>query len=125
MKNNIINYAAGLFGIAAVTGLALSATTYLGYARETHARERDELVNTKMVDVLFANDLLQRLNDNQLESVKLRLNDKVTQSLAAIDGLQPAAAESTKVLATIVSGKINHARKQHPEIYPGTTQPTV
>ncbi|MDB6108777.1 MAG: hypothetical protein JWR69_527, partial [Pedosphaera sp.] len=118
-------YAAGFFGIAAVAGLALSAVTYLNYTRETRASERDDQVNAKMVELLLVDDLIHLVNENQIEKVKLRLNDKVTEHLAAIDSLQPTAEEPTKALATFVSGRIIHARKQHPEIYPGTAQPAV
>jgi hypothetical protein len=125
MKKNIINYAAGFFGIAAVAGLALSAVTYLSYIRETRASQRDERVNEKMVELLLTDNLIHLLNENQVEKVKSRLNDKMSQHLESIETLQPTAEEPTKVLAQFVSGRINHARKQHPEIYLGMIQPTA
>jgi hypothetical protein len=121
-KNNIINYAAGLFCIAAVTGLALGVLSIYAYRQQIQACDRGAQVNQKMAELLFVNGLVQQLNDNHVDKVKMRLSDEVAERLAALDSVQGNADEPTQVMAKILLKQIAHDQKLHPDYYPTIAQ---
>jgi hypothetical protein len=124
-KNTIINSAVGLFGIAAVAGLALSVTSYVDSYQKIHASERGERVTEKMREIVLLNDLVHRLNENQVETAKVRLSEALETRLAGLDSIKDTSDELTGSMAQFLIGQIAHTRKLHPEYYPTMVQPAA
>jgi hypothetical protein len=124
-KNTIINSAVGLFGIAAVAGLALSVTTYLEYNRQIRAGDRVERITERMREIVLLNDMVHRLNENQLEMAKVRLSEAMETRLAVLGSMKGTSDELTGLMAQILISQVAHTRQLHPEYYPTMVQPAA
>src|SRR4051812_11970280 len=101
-KNKIINSAVGLLGIAAVAGLALSVMSYVDSYQKIRASDRGERITEKMREIVLLNDIVHRLNENQLEMAKVRLSEAMETRLVGLDSIKATSDELTGSMAQVL-----------------------